>query len=98
MTRASIDVITELTSNGAPMLRACCGHACGNFVQMPLAPGQPLEEAMKVFLEKTRLEGWAVGLLGNTCPPHIQKMRDQQPRIHRPGGATIVVPPGAVTQ
>jgi len=93
MTHASVQVITELVPS--PLLRACCGHNCGNYVQMPcpLPSDQPLEVSLRVFLEKARLEGWAIGLLGNICPAHVRKAQEQLPRI-TPASKLPPLPPG----
>jgi len=64
---------------------------------MGTSPGEELGSAVLVFLEKTRLEGWAIGLMGNFCPAHVRQLREQQSRLVLPDGGTILTP-GGMTQ
>lgn len=90
MTRASIDIITDFVPQ--PIMRACCGMNCVDFIQAPFDPAAPQQESLQRFLTQAEFLGWKIGLFGNLCPRHLAKAREQQSLI-TPASSMPPIPP-----
>ncbi len=84
---ASIELISQNVDR--PLLHARCEPSCGNFFSAVWDANHTPGDNVAAFITAANSQGWAISLLGNMCPVHLAKAREQEARIVMPGGKLI---------